>query len=313
MIRAVVTDKMALGHLTIQEVVAPQPKPWEVLVKVKAFSLNRGEGMRRIRKNNIDRDGIFPVLLSIKQKMEKVRQKEVELLDFFPSGAWAEKVAVSAKFIAEIPDRVSYAQAATLPVAGLTALYTLRKAGMLLGKRILITGSTGGVGVFAHQLASLSGAFNVGIARTEEKANTVIETGANEVIVGESITESVEKYGPYHLIIDSLGGDTLPTLLTQLIAGGVIVSVGYTTSPIATFDLSKLAYVGGVNLYGFFLGEEIYRFPPNENLEVLGDLVANGQLEPHIAVEAPWEKIETIAQKLIDRQFSGKAVLLING
>ncbi|MFZ4453825.1 hypothetical protein [Salibacterium aidingense] len=43
MIRAVVTDKMALGHLTIQEVVAPQPKPWEVLVKVKAFSLNRGE------------------------------------------------------------------------------------------------------------------------------------------------------------------------------------------------------------------------------------------------------------------------------
>ncbi|RSL29314.1 hypothetical protein D7Z54_31945 [Salibacterium salarium] len=66
-------------------------------------------------------------------------------------------------------------------------------------------------------------------------------------------------------------------------------------------------------MYRFFLGEEVKRFSPNEDLKILGDLVANGQLKPHIAIEASWENIGTIAQQLINRKFSGKAVLLING
>ncbi|PWU69983.1 zinc-binding dehydrogenase [Gracilibacillus dipsosauri] len=314
MIRAVVTDKLASGHLTIQEVSAPHPKPWEAMVEVRAFSLNRGEVTNAKTQEEQMRPGWdFSGIVIEQAKSGEGPRKGSRVVGLLPSGSWAEKVAVPVNFIAEIPDTVSYAQAATLPVAGLSALYTLRKGGMLLGKRILITGSTGGVGLFAHQLASLSGAFNVGIARTEEKANMILEAGANKVIIGESITESVEKYGPYHLIIDSLGGETLPSLLSQLMPGGVLVSVGYTASPIATFDLSKLAYVGGVNLHRFYLGEEVNRFSPKEDLKILGDLIANGQLKPLVAVEAPWETIGTIAQQLIDRKFSGKAVLLING
>ncbi|SFL37831.1 NADPH:quinone reductase [Gracilibacillus orientalis] len=314
MIRAVVTDKFASGHLTIQKVVAPQAKLWEAIVEVRAFSLNRGEITNAKTQEEQIRPGWdFTGIVIEQARNGEGPRKGSRVVGLLPSGAWAEKVAVPVSFIAEIPDTVSYAQAATLPVAGLSALYTLRKGGMLLGKRILITGSTGGVGLFAHQLASLSGAFNVGIARTEEKANMVIEAGANEVIIGESITKPVEKFGPYHLVVDSVGGETLPPLLSQLIPGGVIVSVGYSASPIATFDLSKLAYVGGVSLYRFFLGEEVNRFSPKEGLKILGDLVAKGQLKPRIAVEAPWENIGTIAQQLIERKFSGKAVLLING
>ncbi len=280
------------------------------MVEVRAFSLNRGEVTNAKTQEKQMRPGWdFSGSVIEQAKSGEGPRKGSRVVGLLPSGSWAEKVAVSVNFIAEIPDTVSYAQAATLPVAGLSALYTLRKGGMLLGKRILITGSTGGVGLFAHQLASLSGAFNVGIARTEEKANMI----ANKVIIGESITESVEKYGPYHLIIDSLGGETLPSLLSQLMPGGVLVSVGYTASPIATFDLSKLAYVGGVNLHCFYLGEEVNRFSPKEDLKILGDLIANGQLKPLVAVEAPWETIGTIAQQLIDRKFSDKAVLLING
>lgn len=284
------------------------------MVEVRAFSLNRGEVTNAKTQEKQMRPGWdFSGIVIEQAKSGEGPRKGSRVVGLLPSGSWAEKVAVSVNFIAEIPDTVSYAQAATLPVAGLSALYTLRKGGMLLGKRILITGSTGGVGLFAHQLASLSGAFNVGIARTEEKANMILEAGANKVIIGESITESVEKYGPYHLIIDSLGGETLPSLLSQLMPGGVLVSVGYTASPIATFDLSKLAYVGGVNLHRFYLGEEVNRFSPKEDLKILGDLIANGQLKPLVAVEAPWETIGTIAQQLIDRKFSDKAVLLING
>ena len=72
------------------------------------------------------------------------------------AGSWAEQVAVPTNRLAELPAGVTFAQAATLPTAGLTALWALEKGGPLLHKRMLITGSTGEVGLFAHQLAKLA-------------------------------------------------------------------------------------------------------------------------------------------------------------
>src|SRR3974390_1326868 len=74
-----------------------------------------------------------------------------------PEG-WAQRVAVMSHRMAALPDGVSFAQACTLPVAGLTALRTLRHGAPLLGKRVLITGAAGGVGTIAVQLAARSGA-----------------------------------------------------------------------------------------------------------------------------------------------------------
>jgi NADPH:quinone reductase len=107
--------------------------------------------------------------------------------------------------LAELPASVTFAQAATLPIAGLTALHALEKGGFLLNKRVLITGSTGGVGLFTHQLARLSGAYVVGTARQARHEALVREAGADEVIVGDDISPA-RAYGPYHLIIESLVG-----------------------------------------------------------------------------------------------------------
>ena len=87
--------------------------------------------------------------------------------------------------LAELPDAVSFAQATTLPIAGLTALYTLERGGPLLGRRVLVTGASGGVGLFACQLARLGGAARVvGVVRSAEHEAVVREAGADEVIVG---------------------------------------------------------------------------------------------------------------------------------
>src|SRR5207247_11243489 len=80
------------------------------------------------------------------------------VLGFLREGACAQRVAVSKNALAELPEKVTFSQAATFPVAGLTALLALAKGGPLLGKRVLVTGATGGVGDFAVQLARLSGA-----------------------------------------------------------------------------------------------------------------------------------------------------------
>ena len=75
------------------------------------------------------------------------------MVGLVPAGAWAEQAAVDTELLAELPDAVTFEQAATLPVAALTALRSLEVAGFVLGKRVLVTGASGGVGRFAIQLA----------------------------------------------------------------------------------------------------------------------------------------------------------------
>jgi NADPH:quinone reductase len=82
-----------------------------------------------------------------------------------PQGAWAEYINARGGLMAEIPDGVANAQAAALPVAGVTALVCLEQAGALLGRSVLITGAAGGVGRFACQLAALAGATVFAVSR----------------------------------------------------------------------------------------------------------------------------------------------------
>ena len=80
---------------------------------------------------------------------------------------------------------VTFAQAATLPVAGLTALYALTKRGLLLHRRVCITGATGGVGDFAIQLAHLAGAQVIAQVRRPDQVAVVKQIGADDVVIGE--------------------------------------------------------------------------------------------------------------------------------
>lgn len=307
-IRAIVSNPSAPSYLTVQEVEAPAAQPWEALVEVHTVSLNRGEVKDALVGQGMSsRPGWdFAGIVTQPAKIGDGPRAGARVVGLLPLGAWSEQVAAPISMLAEIPDEVEFAEAATLPVSGLTALNALRKGGLLLGKRVLITGSTGGVGLFAHQLSVLSGAYNIGIAGTEEKALLVRQAGADEVLVGASAAGSL---GPYDLIIDSVGGETLAALLPHLAPQGTCVAVGFSSSPSATLDMMNLVTHGGRTLYGFFLGEELTRTPAAPDLSLLARLVAAGRLTPTIAVEAPWTEVSTVAQQLIDRTFSGKAVL----
>jgi NADPH:quinone reductase-like Zn-dependent oxidoreductase len=223
-------------------------------------------------------------------------------------GAWAEQVAVHTNTLAEIPTNITFAQAATLPVAGLTALYALEKGGLLLHKRVLITGSTGGVGLFAHQLARHSGAYVIGTARNVRNEALVREVGADEVIVGDNISPA-RAHGPYHLIIDSVGGKTLARALSLLAKGGTCVTLGWSASPEVTIDVRDLIITGRITLYALNMFEELKRRDGSKDLASLAQMVADQKLHTPIEVEASWREIGNIAQRLLQRQFTGKAVL----
>ena len=125
-----------------------------------------------------------------------------------------------------------------MPVAGLTALHALRRGGLLLGRKVLVDGASGGVGHLAVQLAAASGAIVYGQVRREEFRPIVSEWCGERVVLGSDLRAAAAS-GPFHLILDSVGGSALAAALTMLAPGGICVHFGVSesaTSMIASRD-----------------------------------------------------------------------------
>lgn len=308
LVRAVVVDPSVLGRLVIQEVEIASPLPNEVIVQVASFSLNRGE-VRRVQSADTGWQPGWDFAGTIETAAADGSGFPVgtRIVGFLASGAWAERVVVPTNAIASLPDSVEFKAAATLPVAGLTALLSLEKGGLLLGKSVLITGASGGVGYFACQLAAQAGAVVTAQVRRPELVEFVKAAKAHQVVVGNDF----DQYAPYDLVLDSVGGEVLPLVLESLALDATCVTFGATAGSNITFNASKFYGKGGLSLYGFILFHELKKQPAAIGLSRLVNLVAKGLLVPHIDLEAPWSAIADIAKQLTDRQFLGKAVLHI--
>jgi NADPH:quinone reductase-like Zn-dependent oxidoreductase len=304
-----VVDPEAPGRLVIKEVAAPQAGPTEALVQVEAISLNRGEAMiAQVAEAGV-RPGWDLAGTVIKQAANGTGpQTGSRVLGSVPSGSWAEQVAVPTHRLAKLPANVTFAQGATIPTAGLTAFRALQKGGLLLNKRVLITGSTGGVGQFALQLARLGDAYVIGTVRHPHQEKMVREMGANEIIVGDDLS-SGRVYGPYHLIIDLVGGKVLESAIPQLSTGGTCVVAGGSASSSTTIDFMSLIRAGRTTIYVLNMYAEFDNRPRSEDLAWLAQLVAEQKLQTSIEVEASWHDAGEVAQHLLRRQFTGKAVL----
>ena len=169
--RGFITDPQASAGLKLSgDLPEPEPASHEMLVEVKAFSINPGELKLVEMRPNGWRPGQDIAGVVIKTAADgsgpPVGSRIAARLDW---EGWAERVPVPVQRAARCADDVSFEQAATLPVAGLTALRALWQGGAVLGRRVLVTGATGGVGQFAVQLAALAGAHVTAQVSTVER------------------------------------------------------------------------------------------------------------------------------------------------
>jgi NADPH:quinone reductase len=302
---AVVNIPGGSAPVAIREVPEPQPAPNEAIVEVRAFSLNRGE----LRLFQIRPEGWRPgqdisgvvVQPAPNGASPGAGARVVALTD---NAGWAERAAVPAYRMAILPDNVLLEEAAALPVAGLTALRTLRYGAPLLGKRVLITGAAGGVGHLATQLAARSGARVTAVVSSRERAQHL--RGPDEIAHSTG-----EAQGLFGLILESAGGASLAGAIAHIEPKGTIVIFGNSSGepmPLSFRDFAEHANAR-IQTFSYFTSEAEERFAPD--LALLVSLVADGSLKPHL-VERSWRDLAEIGPQLRDRRIPGKAVFRVD-
>jgi NADPH2:quinone reductase len=309
--RAVLTDANAPGHLVIAEIEDPAPRPEEAVVHVNALSINRGEIRRAQAAPPGGRIGWDVAGVVETAAADGSGPKEGErVVGVMQNRAWAEHVAIPASNLAVLPENVSFQVASTLPVAGLTALYALDRANGLNGRKVLITGASGGVGNIGIQIAVNGGAEVTALVRQERHADSARQAGAHHVVADET-GEAAREFGPYNHILESVAGEVLANAMTMLAPGGHIVVYGVSAAGPLTVD-STVFLRSRMTLSGLAVFTELHKETAGVGLARLVGMVSAGTLKPHIAIEAPWTDIGNVALQLIERSYPGKAVLTVD-
>jgi NADPH:quinone reductase-like Zn-dependent oxidoreductase len=283
----------------------PVPEPGEALVKVEAFAPNRGETflLEHPRPGTLPGKDIAGLVVQAAADGSGPGIG-TRVVGHPAQGGWAEYAAVPAHSLAVLPDSIDSARAAALPLAGITALRLLRTAGSLAGRRVLLTGASGGVGHYVTELAVGAGAEMTAVTATPVRGERLAELGAT--VVHEVATAQ----GPFDVVLESTGGPDLPLALSKVRPGGLLVWFGQASRTPVTLDFFEL--LGGperVTIQHFHYAGAPY----GSDLSALVRLVEQGRLHPEIGRVTDWAQTADTLVDLRERRIRGKAILLTEG
>ena len=294
------------GALQLADVPRPEPGTNELLVRVQATSLNRGEiGMVKRAADGLIPGWDFAGVVEQPARDGSGPPAGARVASFVRRGAWAEFVRVPANRVALVPDAVSMESASALPIAGLTVMRAFAVAGSLIGKSLLVTGGSGGVGQFAIQLGALAGARVTAVTSRPE---------ALRALRVRQIVPSIEAAeGPFDVILESVGGSSLAAAIARVASGGVIVTIGNSSEQETTFNARTLYAKGGATIYGLLIFEEVESCRAGgRELQALLSLVEEGTVVSPIDVRRSWTELPAVLAALERGDYAGKAVLTLD-
>ena len=307
--------------LTIEEIEPPSIGDDEVLVEVRAASVNPADvfmltgeprivrlaaGLRRPRARGVGAD-FAGVITEVGAKVSGFSVGD-EVFGEGPQGSFAEYRRVNQKHIAIKPDGVTFENAAALPMAGGTALTILRAARIARGQRVLVIGASGGIGSFAVQLAVSNGADVTGVCSTAN-VDLVRSLGAKEVFdyTKENFVQAGEKWD---VILDLIADRTLAELCSVLAPNGTLVLCSGSGSK----WFGPLGRMAAGGLRSMLTKARIVSpaaSPNNADLSTLAELAASGAISPVIDRVVPLGEIRQALDRVHSRRARGKVVISI--
>ncbi|NRQ34077.1 NAD(P)-dependent alcohol dehydrogenase [Nonomuraea sp. NN258] len=297
----------------------PVPAAGEVLVRVRAAALNHADlltmrgtprllrlafGMRRPKIPVLGRD----IAGTVTELGPDVKDLQIgdDVFGETAQRGFAEYVAISVKRLARKPEQVTFEQAATLPVAGSTALQGLRLGAVGPGTSVLVNGASGGVGTFTVQLAKALGAEVTGVC-SSRNVELVRSLGADHVIdyTREDFTRGTRRFD---VLIDMVGNHPISALRRVLTPRGIFIASSSAGGPVLGPIPRLLATVGLTPFVRQRLRVLTTR-STSEDLRTLAEFVAEGKLTP--TIERTYPLSETVdALRLMEREHArGKIVL----
>lgn len=307
--------------LHLKEVEKPAPSDDEVLVKIHAASVNAGDwhtlrgtpflfrimnGLTRPRdKAKILGDDIAGRVEAVGINVKRFQPGD-EVFGISNFGAFAEYRCVTEDKLVHKPARLSFVEAATLPIAGITALQGIRdKKQLQPGERVLINGASGGVGTFAVQIAKSFSAEVTGVCSTR-KMDLVRSIGADHVIdySKKDFTNSGQQYD----LIIAVGGDLpISAYRRALSPNGVYVCVGGSTAQYfqALLIGPLISMLGGKKL------GVVMPMPNHKDLEFLAELIEAGKIVPAIDRSYPLSEVPEAIRHIESGEVLGKLVIAV--
>ncbi|MEM7040121.1 MAG: NAD(P)-dependent alcohol dehydrogenase [Bacteroidota bacterium] len=309
--------------LSLEDVPTPDIQPKDVLVKVRAVSINpldwhilRGTprvlvrpvtGWRRPKRQIIGAD-VAGVIVAKGTAVTDFNIGDEVFADLFPHGmgAFAEYVRIPAKALARKPAEIGFAAAAATPIAGLTAWHALQQCAVLPGQSVLINGASGGVGTFAVQLAKAMGARVTGVC-SARNLDMVRSLGADHVVdyQAEDFTRLDQRFD---VMVDNVC-DRTPTDFKQILRpGGRGVLVGFYSvgQILRQMFWTPLASRAGSRKFGPLN----WKYKP-EDLEHLARMFVKGTVKPVIDRAFGFEELPEAVAYVEGGRARGKVVVLV--
>lgn len=302
--RAIVFDPTAPRRFAFAEVPVPAPsRPDELLIEVRAISLNFGEvatGDTAENPGDIPGwDSAGVVVVPAADGSGPPAGARVVGADW--SRAWAQQRVLTSDNVASVADSVDFETAAALSVAGVTALQIVRRLGAVVGRRVLITGASGGVGRMAVQLAALAGAHVVAAVGSVERGAGLHELGADEVVVG------LDGVAPVDGVLEHVGGPMLADAYGLLAHGGRLISVGAASGQPTTIDFEAARMTMKHKHIETFMTS----WPVGPDLQHVVDLAEGGKLDAQIGYRSSWLDFDAAVDNLLGRRVAGKVALTV--
>jgi NADPH2:quinone reductase len=206
--------------------------------------------------------------------------------------------------LAGLPEAIGSAEAAALPLAGLTALRLTRVTRPLSSRRLLLSGASGGVGHYFVELATAQGAQITVVSASEDRSRRLLELGASDWL-----TDPGETTGRFDVGLDSVGGRSTATVLSKLTDRGLLVWFGQASRTAPTLDFFDWAGGMSATIREFAYSDD--DTPLAEDLTTLVRLTATGRLHPEIGLITDWKDTPRTIEAILARRVRGNAILTI--